>query len=374
MKHLKIMIVFSFSLFTACSKLVKDQDLSFRKVPTINCVFSQDKVWEVLVKMSGDESNYSGEAVNNAVVKIITGGQILEELRYRDSGIYVSSSGLKPQVNIEYELEVVIPGFPSIKASDKIPGPILIDSVKVDTTNIFQYSYNPFYEPVKVFEANLFISDNEQSAKYYVGKPVYYKQDELTIYKVTQATIDSLKKINRYNSVDSAKLNQIFGVSFFGRTDFQKKLEEVYRPQLPSDFIYQFSRGGFFNSYSNELYLPHQVYIADLNFTQIENFNALFFGEKTAASVLQNYPLRTLYNYFPGGGYSIVNGDTVKIDAEFFLQISSVSNAGYKYFTSYAQSIVNRGNPFSEHVNVYSNIKNGKGIFAGQNATITKIW
>ncbi len=373
MKRLRILIFFAFSLISACSKLVTDQDIVFRKLPIITCVFSQDKVWEVLLKMSGDESNYSGDPIKNAVVKIITGGQVLEQLTHRDSGIYVSLSGLKPQVNIEYELEIIIPGFPPITARDKIPNAIRIDSVKVDT-NTFQYSYNPFYEPVKVFATDIFISDTESNPKYYLGRPLYYEKEELTIYRVTQATIDSLKKINRYNIADSVRLTQIFNVSFFGRTDFRRTLEELYRPQFPSHFIYQFSKGGFFSTYSNDLYVPHQVYIADLSFTQIENFNTLFFGEKNSLTSLQNYNLKALYNYFPGGGYSIVNGDTVKIDAEFFLQISSISEVGYKYFTSYAQSIVNRGNPFSEHVNVYSNIKNGLGIFAGQNTSITKIW
>lgn len=358
---------------TGCSKIVSNQDLVFRKMPVINCIFDQERTWEVNISFSGNDSNYFGSPVNDAIVRILSGGQLIDQLQYRDSGNYISSTFLKPQVNIEYQLEVTIPNYPVITASDKIPAPIILNSVQIDTTS-FYYSYNPFYGPVKVFEVNAKFTDNDFFQKYYVCRPLYYKKEELQIYKVTVATIDSLKKINRYRAFDSINLNKIINIEFCGKTNFQKKLIELYKSDPISGFIYDFSKSIFCNSFLSELYMPHAAYVSDLKFKQIENFGTIFFGEKESGSLLQNYPLRILYNYFPGGGYSIVNGDTVKIEAEFYLQINSISYAGYKYFTTYSQNIVNRGNPFTEQINVFSNVKNGTGIFAGRNSRLYKIW
>ena len=53
--------------------------------------------------------------------------------------------------------------------------------------------------------------------------------------------------------------------------------------------------------------------------------------------------------------------------------VLAIIKAGYKYFTTKAQNTTSRTNPFSEPVNVYSNINNGTGIFAGCNSYKIKI-
>lgn len=54
------------------------------------------------------------------------------------------------------------------------------------------------------------------------------------------------------------------------------------------------------------------------------------------------------------------NGDTLYTKVELY----HVSEDYFRYYKSYRSAIENNGNPFSEPTNVYSNIKNGYGIFS----------
>lgn len=89
-------------------------------------------------------------------------------------------------------------------------------------------------------------------------------------------------------------------------------------------------------------------------------FTDALFGSKGAYNL-------SVYTYgytgedgMPGKAYAF---DEVKV------VLKSVSEAYYKYVVSYQKFQQNNGNPFSEPVQVYNNIRNGFGIFAGYSAT-----
>lgn len=357
---------------TACSKNLSNEEIAYKNIPVINCIFRQDSSWKVNIKMSGSASNSIGNEVSNAVVRIISANQLVEQLVYTTDGNYLSANQTKPEVGAEYRLEVIIPGFPLITAEDAIPRHFQTEQIKVDTS-AFRFSYNPFYESAKVFTVDAKFVDSDPAQKYYLLRPLFYEKDDFKSYKVTNLTFDSLREHHELRKEDSVLLLTILNIPFYSKTAFVKKLDELFIPRAFPYSTPKFSEAGIDSIYLPQLFHFHQAYINDLKFSQIENFSLMVFGEKPANSSM-NYSLRLYYNYFPGGGYSLVNGDTVFVDANFYLESNTISYSGYKYFTTYAQNVVNRGNPFTEQINVYSNIKNGAGIFAGQNSSIIKIW
>lgn len=52
---------------------------------------------------------------------------------------------------------------------------------------------------------------------------------------------------------------------------------------------------------------------------------------------------------------------------EYWLEVVGMSEDYYKYQKSYINQVTNLSNPFSSTIEVYSNIENGVGIFAGYN-------
>ncbi|MBY0476762.1 MAG: DUF4249 domain-containing protein [Chitinophagaceae bacterium] len=366
-------LVLCFVAAGSCSKQINEKELRFNKVPVVNCIFRPDSIWKVNVTMSGTGLNTSGEAVTNAAVKLYSSGILTEELAYVSNGNYISLNGFKPLVGVEYRVEVNIPGFPAITATDKIPNAILTNNIKTDTS-AFSFSYNPFYDPVSVFNVDINLSDNEAAHKYYMLKPLYYEKDELKIYKVTSVTFDSLRSKNELRNEDSIRLAAIVGIPFYGKTAFIAKLNELFAPRAYPFSTAKYSEDGFFNIYYPQLFQFHPAFVNDLYFKQIQDFYFMVFAEKQIGQLFNNYSLRFNYQYYPGGSFSVINGEIIRKEAEFFLEVNTFSFAGYKYFSTYVQNISNRANPFTEQINTFSNINNGTGIFAGANVSRIKIW
>ncbi|MBX9785056.1 MAG: DUF4249 domain-containing protein [Chitinophagaceae bacterium] len=365
-----VMIMF---VIIGCSKTA-DVPISYKKIPVVNCIFSQDSIWKVYVSISGSADNPKGEAVPNASVRIFKNNQLIETLLYKNDGYYLAQTNTKPEVNTDYSLEVNIPGYKTVTAKDKIPPAAQTAFLNVDTT-LSTYSYSPFDDPAEVFVATISFNDNEPIDKYYMITPYYYEKDELKIYKVTKATIDSLLKY-RYiapNNNDSLILSQIFDSLFYGKRAFEAKLKSIYFPRSFSSQITTFTAVGTFNTYYPDLFKYHKIYSSDIYFKQLQDYYSSVFGEKKSDITLTNYPLRLFLGYYPGGVPVNFNNVLTRIDAEIYLEISTLSNNGYKYFTTYTQNIANRTNPFTELKNVFSNIQNGAGIFAGANNIRVKI-
>ena len=78
-------------------------------------------------------------------------------------------------------------------------------------------------------------------------------------------------------------------------------------------------------------------------------------GNSSSPYKLLPYPPDTVhYNVAPG----------------CYLQVYSLSPAGYQYQTSYVKQVTGRTNLFDNYSSVYSNINGGVGIFAGVRDTI----
>ena len=60
-------------------------------------------------------------------------------------------------------------------------------------------------------------------------------------------------------------------------------------------------------------------------------------------------------------------GSQTDFKEEYWLEVTGMSEDYYKYQKTYIKQVVNQSNPFASVIEVYSNIENGVGIFAGYN-------
>lgn len=135
--------------FVSCLKDVKTDIKNLKPLPVINAAFTQDSIWKVNVTLSTTPGGVPPTIVNNAIVKIFAGNQLIEQLVYRDNGDYVSPSFKKPLTGIRYSVEVSVPGFETVQANDSIPAALQTVSIFYDTIKLL-YSSAPGADPVEV--------------------------------------------------------------------------------------------------------------------------------------------------------------------------------------------------------------------------------
>lgn len=367
------LFIIAYLFLQGCVKMENNIEVRFRKIPIMNCLFNSDSVWRINLTFSPTSSTGFPEPILNAEVRLFEQGSFIEELQYRGNGNYISALGQKPFIGKEYEVRVQIAGYPLLTAKDSIPLPINISGNTTDTIP-FTFSYNPFIDPASVFSCKITLSDPELKSKYYMIRPSYYLKEELTLYSITTRTFDSLRLRGMLTHNDSVKLSKITGLVFIGISTFKKALDSLFSPAAPLPVIYQYSWAGTSATYQSSFFNGHPAYVTDIQFKQISDYYFLLFAEKSEAQTILNKEVNILLNYYPGGAYSVTNGQIVKKDAHYFLDITTLNKAGFLYFSTYVQNITNRGNPFTEPVNTFTNINNGYGIFAGVHVRRERVW
>ncbi len=114
---------------SSCIKEIKIKTDNIEKLPVINCIFSPDSVFKIFVSLPTEITNNELHYVEDASIKITSENNTVINLYYTGkNGIYKSTT--KPEINILYTLEVDVPGFETIKATDKIPEPVNIEDVE----------------------------------------------------------------------------------------------------------------------------------------------------------------------------------------------------------------------------------------------------
>lgn len=360
-------------LLTACYKEVKLTGNQYRIEPVVNCLFNTDSIWKVNVSLGKSPDKSTVEYIDKAIVIISTAGGWEEQLVYTDKGDYTSANGIKPMAENIYTLQVTVPGYQKITATDNIPAGAQISNIIFDTS-LISITPTVFSDAVKTYPVSVNITDIDRASKYYLLRPLYYDKDELKIYKVTQNTLDELRKIRRISAGDSSKLATILNEEYRGISAFKNSLTRLAASLAFNERIYKYSYFDTFSTYSPSLFLHQRAYVNDIYFRHLADDFYSVFGEKIANMSFNAYKLSLLYNFNPGGALILVNNELVKKDVEWYLEVNTLSESAYKYFTTYLQNIANRNHPFAEHVNVFSNVSNGLGIFAGMETSRIRVY
>lgn len=299
-KNIKIwVLVVLMTIFFACEKVI-DMDIE-NKAPSLvlNCFMNPDSLFQISVTRSIPIlENETIMYVNNATVKIFEGDNLLETLTYNENTQTYKSNILKPAPGINYRIEVSAPNYTTAICETAIPLPVSIASIDTFSRSSYNSEFNSYYDNF-VIKVNLSDPGNEEN---------YY--------------------LMRIESQD-------------------------FNPLSPHNTYYGFMiKNILIELYSYDLFL---------NFQQAQNDNGIGLSNNQ-----NNYIWATYIAFsdiaFNGKNTSFeleINNYIIKDSID--VNLISVSKDYYKYITSEAL-YSNSGDPFTEKVQMYCNIRNGMGI------------
>jgi len=296
-------------LALGCEKEIKIKDKSFKPQLVANCIIDTDNMFSVLVCQSTRITDTAVTLVGNATVELWLGNIFLENLPYSGDGYYKSSIN-KPIPGKAYQLKLSAPGFTDIIAFDTIPKPVEVN----DATYIFNFKSDGNEDS----NADMFIEFTDP-----VNEKNYY---ELIFYT---------KKV----TYDSWDLNDTVTII------------QNYNEFTTDDPILK--------AEGDMAYKPTSIFFSD------ELFNG-----KSQKMVFN------IYTYGGGFYYGVTDFDH---GADKIAELRSISFSYYQYLKKWTRHLYNQGINLSigdsqelrdflftgEPVNMYSNVQNGYGIFAG---------
>ena len=343
MKH--FLSLFLCTALTACETTV-EVDIPQNTVQlTANALFNPDSMWKVELHQNRYVLDTTPFApVPDATVKIKQQGRVVAELDYRGESIYYrnsfyTSSDSQPALGEDYTLEITHPTLGSVTANSRttpVPTPIL--SFVWDTLDIREI-------------------------------PNAYGD---VAYGVT-IRLDDPPEENFYSLVIATRREFIVGRDI----DNDGVLDPVLREFSSSEVGMRSDDPTVDN--------PSDDYVSELLFKDV-NFNGQEYELKlymqTTSTKNPTYPALFARDFYQLGEDEYVYdldgeivykpGDSFPTDFMYAL-LRTVTEEYYQYnYTRDLQASV-ENNPFAQPVQVFDNIENGLGIFAGYSQTEQKV-
>ena len=299
--------VFIIILMFSCETLVEIEVPPIEQKPVLNCLFAENEQFKVYLSLSMSVNDTSETKIKGASVSLFANNEFIEELADSGKGFYKSSHFA--ELNREYRIEANINGFETLVASDALFEKIIIDSVffkKDAVVNPYEGELNP--------EVNIIFNDN-------VNINNYYEIALIETHKSPTLNEDGLDYINTeliidndpiaYSLINDPALNSEDLIGWINCIPFSDKT---------------------FNGSKYHLKIP--LVLDEFNYEQ--NFN----------------PEQSLFIIFNITSYNYYKYKTT-MDKHIFNQSGSIPYENILF--------INSGNP----VEMYSNVENGYGIFAG---------
>ena len=145
----KFFLIFSIFLI-ACQKEIKLPPPNIPQKVVVNCLFSPAKPWSVFLSLSADADNAVPPLVENATVTILKEGLFWETLSYKAKGEYVGGS--VPEANHYYSIEVKVPDFDLITATDSVPSAVKIIDAFFTARKATNTANNPLFQQTVIFK------------------------------------------------------------------------------------------------------------------------------------------------------------------------------------------------------------------------------
>ncbi len=300
-------------IFDSCQKKLDIDIPESEKHIVLNGIINPDSTIRVRVtKSKGVLENNPIKILKDADVKLYENDVFLEKLQYSDSGYFYSS--VKPGINTIYKITAEYTGLNSVEATTQIYNIPEIESV--DT--IMKYTINEYGEG-------------------YIDT-TYEIHYELT-FKDAENTSD-------YYFIS---LTQLYPVLIFDGTSYVLTGYEMY-----SDY---------FDSTDPVLSKENNEFIINGMNGRVFN-DELFNGNSYTLSFSSFYQKMITYNKgVSDNSYPVY----------FIINFLKVSEAMYNYIFSYNLNQYSTDDPFAQPVQIYSNVKNGLGLFSGYSMTTDTI-
>lgn len=291
-------------IFGSCRKKLDIDIPDTKKHIVLNGIINPDSIIRVRVtKSKGVLDNNNIENLSSAIVKIYKNNVYEEDLEYSDSGYFYSS--VKPEINSDYKITADYAELQSVEAETRLTEPIEIQSI--DTViQIKITDWGGYIDTSYEIHTELKFEDNVSSSDFYALSvstliPNYDYSDTSVVFLGYDAYENDY---DTSNPVLNKRNNEFFLDGMSGR---------VFNDEL-------------FNG--NTYKLPFTIYYQNNNVID-KNISA------------SSYP------------------------SKIVIRLMKVTEEIYNYVFSYNLNQQTNEDPFAQPVQVYSNVKNGLGIFSG---------
>ena len=359
MKNIFIYLIV-LTLSTACTKVV---DLDFgetEKKLVVNCLFSEDQPWKLYLTELKSRSELTDPVVTNASVQILSDDGSTLELLHAGKGVYQSDQ--YPREGVTYQLRLNVPGYETVSAGNAIPAGIEVSDVDYQDRPT-TYFFSNTLETVDVAPLSLKLRSNGETFvrfRFYTFSAGYgyisclFPSDSIEPLRskgVPECALTKLEELTdvRYPYLELKKLTDDIANTcdyflLFDNYVYKKSQKDTSRVRVPGNFEID-------QIFSNTNW-AHNVSI---------DFRTVLGTFNTAANA------DLFVDYMPAmNGY----GGT----REYWLEVTGMSEDYYKYQETYIRQAFQAANPYTEVVEVHSNITNGVGIFAGFNHQMVHLY
>lgn len=300
-----IFALFASIIFTACKKNIEFELENSDDFLVLKSILTPDSTFQAELSSSKFVTNLEASKIKNAKVEIFSNGKLVEQLKY-NSKRQIWKGSQKPSLNKEYEVKASADGFKTVSGTTTILPPVAFSDV--------DYNFSDSYSTSASFK----IKDPKNTDNFfrlYLCTEKHYK----TTNKAYVSYGNFWIKNGIGYSIPYLKSNDpVLNIN----NDDEKALED-----LPNNKFWVFSDDLF----RNELY--------KLKFTFTSPFS-----------------LSTGYNQTGQPEKEKINKYILNT------QLKHISRELYLYYKTIDANSYYNDNPFSEPVQIYTNVKNGAGV------------
>lgn len=346
-------------LILILNSCTKDLDLPYEEPDqtiVVNCLFSEDQPWKVTLTRIRSFRDSSDTFVEDARVVIVPENKDTIRLSYSKEGIYLSE--VKPVRGIEYQLVINEGKTKEITAKSSIPVKPVVSEIEPSTQKTIYFS-NANLSDYQVLPLNFKITGDAQTNFVRFRLYTFNTKGGYTRYMVTKETISELRKEN-FPQGYLSELEKLIGVSMNGDQSWRVIRQIAAKYDAPYNGMDITSKlkeikvtTRYDDAFSSGLLFSNNAWSSNVS---KDVFNVLGEFSGTAEADL-------FVTYIP-----VLNkNDRTDYKEEYWLEVVGMSEDYYKYQKSYIKQVENKNNPFASVIEVYSNIQNGVGVFAGYN-------
>jgi hypothetical protein len=367
-------------VLSACVKRVDIKVPKQESEIVVNCLFNPDSMWKVNIRMGQVlPGKDSFPPINNATVRIKSEDTQFT-LKNIGKGEYTFSDE-RSKPGVSYRIEVQVPGHKLIYAVSRIPKKGTIASSKFDTVTTY-FTPDNALNNVPVNRVELKLQSPSDTCYYEILGNKYVVMD-YTEYIINDAVLEKLRQYRFPDYYDMDKLPedylqhlaQLKGMKIVGRDSLYKLIEKYTHTTYWENLVFNFCET---IRHSPPVYDPNHFWIVRLyskggKFYNITGDSQGVFGQITSSGSPDIHEIRLFLGevYYTPGFRDEFNENKV---SEAWVSLYSLSREMYRYQISYLNQIINKQNPFAQPVQVYSNIHNGVGIFAGYQMERVRIY
>jgi hypothetical protein len=354
-------VVYGLVLLLLITSCIKDMEITIPDLPekvVACCLFNPKDNWELTLSNTKTVNNTNESYIENATVEITSDSGEIISLNYKGKGVYAANSN--PEVGETYTLKINIPGYDEITAQSRIPfaASVQVEDIKF---NWIKYLYPNDLLDYDVFPLTIHFEQTVEKAHFLFRAHHFNPEYGYTRYMLTSA---SLKKLEEAGLLKEAAIQllefvdkwQVHPETFtdclnvIDDWDTRIRYYNILESELKKKNITQ---------HEYEAFLPSECFEDDnwLNNISYDTYTIIGNGENiTKADLL--YADANL-------NYSMENNK--KRNEEYWLEVTQGDSNYLEYYRTYILQVSQRINPYSEPVQVFSNINNATGIFAGYN-------